>query len=119
MGIFIDSQSQHFCGLDFGTTNSAIGVWMPQKGLELVQLEEDFDIIPSALFYDYDKARFFYGNRAMDRFIQGEEGRLMMSLKSILGTDTIETSTFIQGLEFSFERIIGFILGNIKKKAEE
>ncbi len=106
------------CGLDFGTTNSAIGVVSSRSQLELVPLEGSNRIIPSALFFDYDTSLFHYGQSAKDMYVQGDEGRLLMSLKSILGTDTIESTTFINGMEFNFYDIIGYILRNIKEKAE-
>ncbi len=110
--------SNHFCGFDFGTTNSAIGVGLSTGELTLVPLEGDATIIPSAIFFDYDSSRFFYGQNAKDRFLRGEEGRLMMSLKSILGTDTVDMTTKINGFDFNFYEIIGYVFRNIKEKAE-
>ncbi len=107
-----------FSGFDFGTTNSAIGVCTKSGEPKLVPLENEMVIIPSALFFEYETSRFCYGQIAKTKFIDGVEGRLLMSLKSILGTDTINTKTKINGLEFSFLELIGLIFKNILNKAE-
>ena len=41
------------CGLDFGTSNSAIGV-MRGNAPALAPVEGDATIIPSAVFFDYE-----------------------------------------------------------------
>ncbi len=41
------------CGLDFGTSNSAIGV-MRNGVAELAPIEADNTLMPSAVFFDYE-----------------------------------------------------------------
>ena len=74
------------CGLDFGTSNSAIGV-ARDGGLSLAPVEGDATLIPSAVFFDYEhKGRVQFGADAIDTYIGQAEGRLMRALKTILGS---------------------------------
>ena len=74
-----------YCGLDFGTSNSTLGT--VQDGIpSLLPLEKGKPTIPSALFFHFDSDEIFYGREAIEEYIEGEFGRLMRSLKSVLGT---------------------------------
>ena len=53
------------CGLDFGTSNSAIGVARGNMA-ELAPIEADRTLMPSAVFFDYEtKGRVLVGNEAV------------------------------------------------------
>ena len=72
------------CGLDFGTSNSAIGV-MRHGVAELAPIEADNTLMPSAVFFDYEtKGRVLLGNAAIKAYVEQTEGRLMRALKSSL-----------------------------------
>ncbi|MCP4756456.1 MAG: Hsp70 family protein [Proteobacteria bacterium] len=107
-----------FCGLDFGTTNSAVGVGN-NGGIELVSLEGENKFIPSAVFFDYESGEILVGQIAKDMFMQEIDGRLLTSLKTILGTSTMEYMTSINGMYFNFMDIIGIVIKYIKNKMEE
>src|SRR5690348_18025084 len=81
------------CGLDFGTSNSAIG--LVQEGvLRLAPLEGDEALIPSAVFFDYEtKGRVLFGAEAISTYIGQHDGRLMRALKSILASPLIDEKT--------------------------
>ena len=71
------------CGLDFGTSNSAIGV-MRNGVAELAPIEARDTLMPSAVFFDYEtKGRVLLGNAAITAYVEQTEGRLMRALKSI------------------------------------
>ena len=53
------------CGLDFGTSNSAIGV-ARDRATALAPLEGSNTLMPSAVFFDYEtKGRVLFGSDAI------------------------------------------------------
>jgi hypothetical chaperone protein len=49
------------CGLDFGTSNSAIGVVRDGRPV-IAPVERDATLIPSAVFFDYEtRGRIVFG----------------------------------------------------------
>ena len=65
------------CGLDFGTSNSAIGVARNGEA-ELAPIEDANTLMPSAVFFDYEtKGRVVLGNAAISAYVEQTEGRLM------------------------------------------
>ena len=107
-----------FCGLDFGTTNSAIGV-QRESAFELVRLEGSNTHMPSAILFDKESGQILMGQSARDMFMQGSDGRLIQSLKTVLGSSTMDYYTHIAGFEYTFMDIIGLMLKYMKNKAEE
>src|SRR5712672_2646806 len=79
------------CGLDFGTSNTTLGTLDGQTPV-LVALEAGQTTIPSAIFYEVDGA-VLIGRRAIEAYVDGAPGRLMRSLKSVLGTALIDETT--------------------------
>lgn len=106
-----------FCGLDFGTSNSTFG-YSENKKICLVGLENDKPTLPSAIFYNFDSNDIFYGRAAIGEYVDGEFGRLMRSLKSILGTPLMHDKTMIQGKSVSFTDIISNFVLEMKNRAE-
>jgi len=83
-----------FCAIDFGTSNSALVV--PQSGgVVLAELEPGFSTMPTAVFYRADETIRYYGRAAVAAYVDGIDGRLMRSLKSILGSDLMQETTEI------------------------
>lgn len=111
------------CGLDFGTSNSTVGV-LKDSQARMAPLEHDprtghFETtLPSALFFDFDTNDIHFGRQAIAHYTQGEFGRLMRSMKSVLGTRLMEEGTQIKTQVYSFNDIIGFFIQNLKERAE-
>ena len=83
------------CGLDFGTSNSALGI-VRDGAPALAPVEGDDTLIPSAIFFDFEtNGRVLFGREAIDTYIGQHEGRLMRALKSILGSPLIDESTAV------------------------
>src|SRR5262249_44684687 len=81
------------CGLDFGTSNSAIGV-ASDGPPALVPLEDGRTLMPSAVFFDTERRnRVLFGSDAIAAHVGQAEGRLMRALKSILGSSLIDEQT--------------------------
>lgn len=106
-----------YCGLDFGTSNSTLGVVQGNKS-ELVPLESGKLTLPSAIFFHFETDEIFYGREAITEYIDGEFGRLMRSLKSVLGTPLMNDSTQIKTNRFAFTDIISRFVAEIKIRGE-
>jgi hypothetical chaperone protein len=105
------------CGLDFGTSNTTFGSIVDHAPV-LVPLEAGYTTIPSAIFYDHDGG-VLIGRRAIDAYVDGVPGRLMRSLKSVLGTALIEETTKLGRERSSFRSVIASYLGAVRRRAEQ
>ena len=106
------------CGLDFGTSNSAIGV---ARGTQpaLAPLEADATLMPSAVFFDYETHGVLFGSAAIAAYVGQTEGRLMRALKTILGSPLIEETTVLGGRKVPLKEVVGIFVRHLKRKAEE
>ena len=111
-----------FCGLDFGTSNSSLGV-INHSAPYLIPLEGDKDTIPSAVFYNIDDDERnpipYFGKQAIKQYSDGYSGRLIRSFKSLLGTSLINDKTQIGQKNISFEDIISVFVKHLKTQAEK
>jgi hypothetical chaperone protein len=105
------------CGLDFGTSNTTLGTMVGGEPV-LTALEAGQTTIPSAIFYEVDGA-VLIGRRAIEAYVEGAAGRLMRSLKSVLGTSLIDETTRLGRERTSFRNVIAYYLGAVKRRAEQ
>ncbi|MBS0540958.1 MAG: Hsp70 family protein [Proteobacteria bacterium] len=106
------------CGLDFGTSNSAIGVARDGAAV-LAPVEGDETLLPSAVFFDLEtRGRVVFGNEAIVAYVGQTEGRLMRALKSILGSPLIEEQTAVGGRKVSLASVVEIFVRHMKQKAE-
>jgi hypothetical chaperone protein len=106
------------CGLDFGTSNSTLAVCSAATP-ELIALENEKSTVPSAVFFGQEKAEaFLIGRAAVDAYVDGASGRLMRSLKSILGNALLQERTPVYRRKISFAEIIGQYIAELKTRAE-
>jgi hypothetical chaperone protein len=105
------------CGLDFGTSNSVIGAARDGEP-GLLPLQGESTSLPTAIFYDQRGGGVLIGKEAMNAYLAGEDGRLLRSIKSILGTSLIEESTVIGGRRMPLKQAIGDYIGRLKALAE-
>lgn len=108
----------HCCGIDFGTSNSAIATGAG-NGARLLPVEDGSDTLPSAIFYPLTSPKPVFGRAAQKLFFEGEEGRFMRSLKRILGTALMDQGTVVNGKVRVFDEIIGHFISHIKAAAEK
>ncbi|MGZ8295364.1 MAG: Hsp70 family protein, partial [Telluria sp.] len=59
-----------------------------------------------------------YGRAALAGYLAGYEGRLMRSLKSLLGTSLIDGQTEVGGRALPFRMLLGQFIGEVKRRAE-
>ncbi|MEB0135968.1 Hsp70 family protein [Actimicrobium sp. CCC2.4] len=105
------------CGVDFGTSNSTVGVVRPGHRA-LLALEDDKLTLPSAVFFNAEDEQVSYGRAALANYLAGYEGRLMRSLKSLLGTGLIDGQTEVLGRALPFRMLLGQFIGELKRRAE-
>ena len=95
--------SPPFCAIDFGTSNSAVAVPDAAGAMHLIELEPGQRTMPTAVFYftegvhDADGPPRAFGRAAVAAYVEGHDGRLMRSMKSILGSALIDQTTDVGG----------------------
>ncbi len=114
-----------FCAIDFGTSNSAIAIPDPATpGMRLVELEPGQTTMPTAVFYfaegsDLDGPPRAFGRAAVAAYVDGLDGRLMRSMKSILGSNLIDQTTDVGGGRGAkYLDIVAGYLRHLKRRAE-
>jgi hypothetical chaperone protein len=107
-----------YCAIDFGTSNSAVAV--PNgDALRLAPVEGAYTTLPTAVFFNTDEDTREYGRAALEAYIDGFDGRLMRSMKSILGSPLAENSTDLgDGSAIKYTDIIALFVDHLKRSAE-
>src|ERR671913_1437405 len=105
------------CGLDFGTSNSAIGI-AHGNAVALAPLEDDKTLMPSAVFFDYEAHRVLFGSDAVAAYVGQTEGRLMRALKTILASPLIDEKTSLGSRMVPLTEVVGIFVRHLKHKAE-
>ena len=124
-----DGQQQVFFGIDFGTTNSAVAMLQPGKELQLARFSfrgEETLSCRSVLYFEQARAangqrrvHGYSGPGAIERYLDAEEkGRLIQSLKSHLSSRSL-TGTEVFGRRHRLEELVGRIVSDLRKRAEE
>jgi len=111
------------CGLDFGTSNSTVAV-LKNDQPTMVPLEQDSTghwqtTLPSALFFGFEDDQVDVGRRAISRYTAGEPGRLLRSMKSLLGGSFMSDKTQVKNRQYSFDEIISFFISSLKTKVQD
>ena len=108
-----------YCAIDFGTSNSAVA--LPDGAtLRLATVEGDYTTLPTAVFFNTDENTREFGRAALEAYIDGFDGRLMRSMKSILGSALADTTTDLgDGSAIRYTDVIGIFLDHLKRKAEK
>jgi hypothetical chaperone protein len=118
--------SSTYCAIDFGTSNSAVAV-PDGAAMRLIELEPGFRTMPTAVFYPGEgggrgratPAPCEFGRAAIAAYVDGIDGRLMRSMKSILGSSLVEQTTDVGGGRgVRFLDIVATYLRHLKKCAE-
>ncbi len=114
-----------YCAIDFGTSNSAIAIPASgAAGMRLVELEPGYTTMPTAVFYfvegpELDGPPRAFGRAAVAAYVDGLDGRLMRSMKSILGSPLIDQTTDVGGGRGAkYLDIVAGYLKHLKQRAE-
>ena len=119
-----DADPAGCCAIDFGTSNSAVAIVEPGGASRLVALEGGHPTMPTAVFYlaegpeTHGPPRAF-GRAAIAAYVDGLDGRLMRSMKSILGSSLVEQTTDVGGGRgVKYLDVIAGYLRHLKSLAE-
>jgi hypothetical chaperone protein len=104
-------------GLDFGTSNSAMAHLGPDGRAAAIPLEGDHATIPTAVFFNAEERSIHFGREAIALYLSGVDGRLMRSLKSLLGSSLLEEQTRIPEGMVSFRDVIARFLREMRLRA--
>ena len=107
-----------YCAIDFGTSNSAVAV-PDGAALRLAPVEGAYTTLPTAVFFNTDENTRDFGRAALEAYIDGFDGRLMRSMKSILGSALAENSTDLgDGSAIKYTEVIAIFVDHLKRSAE-
>jgi hypothetical chaperone protein len=104
-------------GIDFGTSNSAMAWAAPNGAARLIALEGQATSMPTAVFYNAENHSTHFGRDAVAQYLEGTEGRLMRSLKSLLGSPLLLETTVVNNRQISFQDIIATFLATLRERA--
>ncbi|MEO3389125.1 Hsp70 family protein [Mesorhizobium sp. CAU 1741] len=106
------------CGVDFGTTNSTVGLCAAGADPFLIPVEGEQVTIPSALFFSLEDGSVHFGRSAVHEYMDGAEGRFMRALKSILGTSLMKETTQVGRDRMTFQGLIARFLRHLRTRIE-
>lgn len=109
-----------FCAIDFGTSNSAVALPVASGGaMRLAPVEGEHVTLPTSVFFNTDEHTREFGRAALAAYIDGFDGRLMRSMKSILGSPLAETTTDLgDGSAIHYTDVIAIFVDHLKRSAE-
>jgi hypothetical chaperone protein len=104
-------------GIDFGTSNTAAAI-LRQGAVRIVPLEPGQETLPTAIFLDYAARRTLFGSTAVRAMIDGQEGRFMRALKSVLGTPLARERRQFLNRRLTLLDVVAEFLAEIRERAE-
>jgi hypothetical chaperone protein len=104
------------CGLDFGTSNSAVA--LPSGEVLAVDAQADLPrLFRSVLFFPDDERETYAGAAAIARYLDDGEGRFLQSIKTHLPSAAF-TGTSIRGRTLKLEDLAALLLRTLRARAE-
>lgn len=103
--------------IDFGTSNSAVCLINDGHAF-VVPLEHGHETIPTAVFYNAEEGVTVFGRQALSQYEDGTAGRIMRSLKSLLGSELLRETTLVNGRSISYRHILREFLTHLRDVAE-
>jgi hypothetical chaperone protein len=91
----------------------------PEGTAHLIALEGEALAMPTAVFYNAEDHSTHFGRDALKHYLEGTEGRLMRSLKSLLGSPLLLETTQIGHQQVSFQDIIATFLATLRERAAQ
>jgi hypothetical chaperone protein len=105
-------------GIDFGTSNSAAALMDANGTLQVMRLDGARAEMPTAVFFASETQTVLFGSEAMQAYLSGNEGRLMRSLKSLLGSALMDELTVVNGQGMRFFDIVVLFFKELKRRCE-
>ncbi|OCX63038.1 molecular chaperone DnaK [Thioclava sp. SK-1] len=103
--------------VDFGTSNSACAM-LHDGAIIRLPIEANADTLPTAVFFPDDRSEMLIGQEASEALIEGDEGRYMRALKSVLGTSLFHEVQLLGGKRRSLSQVVAEFLSVVKARAE-
>lgn len=103
--------------IDFGTSNTA-AAWVREGQPVLIPLEDTADTLPTAVFLDGASRKTLYGRAATQAMMDGQEGRFLRALKSVLGTPLAREKRPFLTERLTLIEVIARFLAEVKTRAE-
>jgi hypothetical chaperone protein len=105
-------------GIDFGTSNSAAALIGADGQVHTILLDGTRAEMPTAVFFASETHTVLFGSDAMNAYLQGAEGRLLRSLKSLLGSRLMDEYTAVDGHSVRFFDIVVLFFKELKRRCE-
>lgn len=102
------------CGVDFGTSNSAVAL---STG-EVLKIESSGRLSRSVLFFPEDTGEVLAGGPAIERYLEDNAGRFIQSMKTWLPSSSF-TRTQIRNRTLLLEDLIAVFLKSLRTRAME
>ncbi|MEC9431931.1 MAG: Hsp70 family protein [Pseudomonadota bacterium] len=103
--------------IDFGTSNSAASVLENGRPRRL-PVEGAAETLPTAVFFPTEGGPMLIGAEAAAALIEGEEGRYMRALKSVLGTSLFHEERRLGGRRRTLADVVTDFLAALRGRAE-
>lgn len=103
--------------VDFGTSNSAAAV-LVDGAVRRIAIEGTAETLPTAVFFPAGRGAMLIGQAAAQALIDGEEGRYMRALKSVLGTPLFHEKRLIGGQRRALSEVVTAFLSQLRTRAE-
>lgn len=104
-------------GIDFGTSNSAAAIFRDGK-VQRILFEDGKDTVPTAVFFPSEGGEMQIGRAAAEALIEGDEGRYMRALKSVLGTALFHEKRLIGAKRQTLADVVTAFLLQLRRAAE-
>ncbi len=73
--------------------------------------------LPTAIFFHDEDARTDFGRAAIAQYLAGHEGRLMRSIKSLLGSALMDEQTLVHGVPTGYRDIVALFLHEMRQRS--
>jgi hypothetical chaperone protein len=103
--------------VDFGTSNTAAAV-LDGGVIRRLEIEPGAETLPTAVFFPARGGAMRIGRDAARALIDGEDGRYMRALKSVLGAPLFHESRLIAGRRRTLAETVTAFLAFLKARAE-
>ncbi|MDF2233375.1 Hsp70 family protein [Albimonas sp. CAU 1670] len=103
--------------IDFGTSNSAAAI-LDGAAPRRLPVEGASDTLPTAVFFPAEGGAMRIGAAAAEALIEGDEGRYMRALKSVLGTALFHEQRLLGGRRRTLADVVAAFLAEVKARAE-
>ena len=112
----MSASASHQCGLDFGTSNSAVA--LPSGAVLTIDgAAAEPRLYRSVLFFPEDTRETFSGAAAIEEYLQRSDGRFIQSVKGWLPSSSFH-ATQIRGKPLKLEELVALLLRRIRTAAE-